>query len=271
MQTLEQLQQRYEQLSEQGTRLAGRLTDLAQRAAVYHHVFEDSGRNHIFPLIAAHGALWARGYFAFGMKLGRLLSWQYPFSPAKRAEAQNRLTEFADAFREINRQVCVDTYASYHFTSEFGDHPDASQIIAPQLLDALCRIHAARRTGRELNTLEKRGVFEAHFLNEQQHVVGPRIAKAIEAFDWPLLKGVALRPLVQFSYFRQGEFFWFQGFHRTEERIARGLRAFDIGARVGWKEVEASLDRYAVLPESFFVNSTQHFAMLRDRVLAHAC
>lgn len=84
METVEQLQSEYDDLQAQATRLAGGLTDLAQRATVYHHIFEASGRNHIFPLIAAHGALWARGYFAFGMRLGAVLAWQFPLSAAKR-------------------------------------------------------------------------------------------------------------------------------------------------------------------------------------------
>ena len=52
----------YDSLRSEAERLAGGLNDLAQRATVYHHLYEHSGGNHIFPLIAAHGAMWARGY-----------------------------------------------------------------------------------------------------------------------------------------------------------------------------------------------------------------
>ena len=68
-----ELHQHYDRLTAEGVRLAGQLADVPQRATVYHHLFFESGRNHVFPLIAAHGALWARGYFAFGMRLARLL------------------------------------------------------------------------------------------------------------------------------------------------------------------------------------------------------
>lgn len=54
--------------------LAGGLTDLAQRAMVYHHLYRVSNGNHVFPLIAAHGALWAGGYFRYGLRLGRIIS-----------------------------------------------------------------------------------------------------------------------------------------------------------------------------------------------------
>lgn len=73
--SITELREAHQKLLDEGTRLAGSLTALSQRATTYHHLFRDSGGNHIFPLIAAHGALWARGYFAFGMKLGRWLSW----------------------------------------------------------------------------------------------------------------------------------------------------------------------------------------------------
>src|SRR5262245_6659400 len=124
MQSVAELQRAYDSLVEEATRLAGGLTDLAQRATVYHHLFEHSGGSHIFPLIAAHGALWARGYFSFGMKLARVLSWQFPLSADTRRRKLHSVNAFADVFRDINRRVCVDTYASYHFTARFGDQSD---------------------------------------------------------------------------------------------------------------------------------------------------
>ncbi len=77
MHSNETLRQYYESMRHQAERLAGGLGDLAQRATVYHHLFEHSGRNHIFPLLAAHGAMWAKGYFRFGKRLGQICSWQY--------------------------------------------------------------------------------------------------------------------------------------------------------------------------------------------------
>ncbi|MBS0203456.1 MAG: hypothetical protein JSS49_11190 [Planctomycetes bacterium] len=267
MHTTEQLQREYDRLVQHGTVLAGGLTELAQRATVYHHLYEDSGRNHIFPLIAAHGALWARGYFSFGRNLGRALAWQFPFSTARRHEALAGLQSFADAFREINRRVCVDTYASYHFTAQFGNHPEAGRFVRPSLLQGLNGLHQANREGRQLSDAEKRTVFEAHFLNEQEHVVGPRVAQAIENFDWPLMQFLALRPLVRFAYFPHGTSFWFRHFDNAAERIQRGLRAFDLGARVGWRHVESTLRTYGVLPQAFFAGSARYFADLRSAVL----
>ncbi len=82
MESIEHLAAAYERWHDEAERLAGGLHDLAQRSTVYHHLFAASGRNHVFPLIAAHGALWARGYFRFGMRLGAWLSLPALVEPA---------------------------------------------------------------------------------------------------------------------------------------------------------------------------------------------
>lgn len=265
--SITELREAHQKLLDEGTRLAGSLTALSQRATTYHHLFRDSGGNHIFPLIAAHGALWARGYFAFGMKLGRWLSWQYFFDAERRERQLAALEEFANAFRDVNRRVCIDTYANYHFAAQYGEHPDAASILNPQLLDALNRVHAARREGRELSDGEKRYVFETHFLHEQVHVVGPALQVAVEKFDWPLLRAISLRPLIRFAFFRDRQFFWFRNFVNREERIDKGLRAFDTAASVGWDHVESALRDYDILPAAFFTNSVEYFAELRTNLL----
>lgn len=257
------LRQAHQALVDEGTRLAGSLTALSQRATTYHHLFQDSHGNHVFPLIAAHGALWARGYFALGMKLGRWLSWQYLFDVERRQQQLRALDEFADAFRDVNRRVCIDSYANYHFTAQFGEQPEAAEIVDPQLLDALNRVHAACRAGISLSDADKRHVFEAHFLYEQAHVVGPRITEAAERFAWPLVRFIALRPLVKFAFLPERQFLWFRNFACREERIKNGLRAFDIAAASGWDHVEQTLQAYDVLPAEFFANSVDYFAELR--------
>ncbi len=108
----------YEHLHHEATQLAGGLRDLAQRATVYRHIFRASQGNHAFPLIAAHGALWAGGQFRFAMQVGRWLAWQYPWSGALRKRKLDGLANFLDALRDINRQVCIDTYAQFHFTKQ---------------------------------------------------------------------------------------------------------------------------------------------------------
>jgi hypothetical protein len=261
------LEQAYARLHAQATRLAGQWNDLSQRAAVYHHVFRDSGGNHAFPLIAAHGALWARGYFRFGMRLGRVLSLQYGFDQQRRLRQMLSLEAFANAFREINRRVCVDTYTNYYFVGRYGEHPCAARFLPEEHLEALNRVHAARRAGREMTSSEKRRVFETHFLHEQEFVVGPSILKAAAEFDWPVVKFIALRPLIRFAYFPRRTFLWFRNFADRAERVEKGLRAFDTADRAGWSHVESALRAYEVLPQEFFAGSVTYFDSLRGALL----
>lgn len=261
------LSERYESLHAEATQLAGELTDLSRRAAVYRHLFLASGGNHAFPLIAAHGALWAGGYFKFGLGLGRILAWQYAGRPELRRTQLARLDDFANLFRDINRRVCIDTYVSFHLTRLHGDHPDLGTVLSPELIEPLNRVHAANARGRELNETEKRAVFEAHFRHEQRHVVGPRLTEGVEQFDWPLVRAIALRPPVRFAYFPMGQCLWFRNFANQDERIEKGLAAMEIASRVGWRAVDAALRKYAVLPEEYFEQPAVWFEEFRRELI----
>lgn len=253
----------YRDLHAEGTRLAGGLTDLSQRATVYHHVFRDSGGNHVFPLIAAHGALWARGWFRFGFRLAKVLSAQFALQPERRRECWNELEAFANTLRDVNRRVCVDTYANYHFTARYGDHSDAVRFVEPELLEALNRVHAARRAEVELSDADKREVFRAHFLHEQEHVVGPSVITAAQGLHWPLVRAVAMKPVIGFAFLPRGQRLWFRNFADRDERISNGLKAFEVAAEAGWRNVERALKAYGILPDAFFHDAAACFQTLR--------
>lgn len=266
---LDELQAAYASIHSEGARLAGGLSDLPQRATTYHHLYRDSGGNHIFPLIAAHGALWARGYFRFGMRLGRVLALQYGLDSQRRQEQLAALATFADAFRDINRRVCTEIYANYHFVGRFGTRPDAERLIPPSILTALQRLHWARTQGRVLADAEKLAVFDAHFLYEQEHIVGPSVALASTAFAWPAMQWLALQPVVRFAYFPGWRVLRFRNFADVQERIANGQQAFAWGSQVGWPTVEERLRAYRILPPEFFGEGSAFFAQLREAVLSH--
>ena len=157
-----------------------------------------------------------------GLKMGELLAvLQFALNPARRREQLAALQEFAKVFRNVNRCVCIDIYTNYHFTARFGHHSEAAEFVDPELLAALNKVHAARDNGRQLSDAEKRDVFEAHFLHEQANVVGPRITAAVAQFNWPLVREIALRPVVNFAYFPRR--IWFRNFGSTAERIDKGL------------------------------------------------
>jgi len=252
--------------------MAGGVHDLAQRAGVYHHLFAHSGRNHVFPLLAAHGALWARGHFQRGMRLGAALSLAHCASPRKRRALMAELASFADEFRDINRRVCVETCAFYHLTGRPGLSALAERLVPAPLLDEMARCHAARRTGRDLSPDEKRSLFAAFFLWEQENIVGPSVERAFAGFRWPLMKAFALRPTVRFAYFPRAFALPFTDFDDTAERVERGLQAVDAGAAVGWPEVERAMRDYRVMPEGFFEDSASWLAAVRETLgLARPC
>ena len=159
--------------------LAGKNSDLIQRASVYHHLFADSGGNHCFPLLAAHGALWARGYFQAGMRFGSLVAAGRRMIGDDADLLMSKLKSFAEDFRDINRRVCAETFFIYHLTAEPRFAKSAEILVPHALLAEMSRCHHARRTGRSLAGQERRDLFEAFFLWEQEHIVGPSISKRL--------------------------------------------------------------------------------------------
>src|SRR2546423_14153520 len=72
------------------------------------------------------------------------------FDADERASRAYMLFEFSQGFKEANRAVFVDTFTNYFFTKVHGESPGAEEVITPELLDALNRVHHAARAGRRL-------------------------------------------------------------------------------------------------------------------------
>ncbi len=246
--------------------LAGTTRDLAQRASVYHHLFAHSGGNHSFPLLAAHGALWASGYFRRGLRFGALVARLRSLGGADPAALMARLETFAERFRDINRRVCVETFFIYWLSADPRLRNEAERVIPPQLLVQMDRCHAARRGGYALNDGERRALFEAFFLWEQANIVGPSIDFAFADFDWPLIHALALRPKIRFAYFAHDPL-CFRNFGDTRERIEMGLRAFDRAQAAGWPAVEQALADYDIMPDAFLANPARYFTALSESLL----
>src|SRR5262249_46994654 len=164
----ERLKAIYADLKAEATRLAGGLDDIPRRAMVLHHLYLDSGTNHAFAQVAAHGALWAYGYFEVGGRLGRLVAYRYFYNSHEREFRLGLLQSFAEGFRKVNRQVCIDTWTNYHFAKSHGEEPGAEELMQPTLLEALNRVHAARRANVTLTAQEKFAVFRQSFRWEQE-------------------------------------------------------------------------------------------------------
>lgn len=253
-------------LREQATVLAGSTRDLMQRATVYHHLYAHSGGNHSFPLLAAHGALWASGYFRKGIRFGTLVAFARSLKGDDRIALLYRLNSFAEDFRDINRRVCVETFFIYWLTARSHLREEAERIVPADLLDAMDGCHAARQRGRALSSAEHRDLFKAFFLWEQANIVKPSIEQAFAEFDWPLIHRMALRPKIGFSYFTASPLS-FRNFCDTEERIEMGMRAYDKARTIGWDKVEHCLTDYGIMPSEFSVDPIRFFQSLTQTIL----
>ena len=228
----------YSSLREEAERLAGAPEDMRQRARFHLSIWYDSGRNFAFPLLAAHGALWGERHIKRGLRASNVLSLFLDCRDTKR----RLVSAFTHELQAINRQVFIETYVNYHITREVGHA--ASELIGSEVTALLCMCHDARRTGRMLSSEELRALY-AEFLNyEQDDVVAPRVSAAVARFEWPLLRFLALKSPVRFSFFKGCEVLWFRALDEKSQRIKNGLRAFDIAERHGWHVVEESLEAY---------------------------
>lgn len=249
----------YEILRKQGYALAGGVRDLCQRACVYHHVYEDSGHRNVFPLIAAHGALWASGYFKKGMLAGKMLSLQYLPSPWLMRSHLNSLQAFADEFRDINRRVCAESYALYYYTKHHEENECIRSIIGKDFAAILYECHAANAFGKPFSQAKREALFDQFFRWEQENIVAPSVTEAYARFQWSAVKYLALRPIVRFSYFGKAFDLPFADFSSKEERIDKGMMAYRRAEHVGLDHVEAALRYYGLMPATFFHDPGEHY------------
>ncbi len=241
----------YREIHAEAAHLAGDPSDLPRRAVVYHHLYRASGGNFAFALIAAHGALWAHWYLV----VARIAAWilsafdiSSPYTPAEKLAAYDA---YVDALADINRRVMIETYTAFHLTRRYGRHPAVRRVMPDALLDQMMACHEAANRGRQMPQAHKRALYEAFFRWEQHRVVGPAVEAALAGFHWKLMRNLCLRPWVWFSYFRVGRSLNFRDFSSVDERVAKGLKAFDFGARRGWAGMELALLASPFMPQGF--------------------
>ncbi len=259
------LSKSYSNIHKEATLLAGLTTDLEQRARTYFHMYQHSGGNNIFPLIAAHGALWGKIHFERGQTIGKICALQYYDNPKKRRQQLDALETLAEDFREINRQVCVQSYAAYHITDR---HPDIAQDVFPHnLVSLLVKCHTDRKEKKQQTSEEKRALYEALFRWEQKDVVSDAVAAAVKKLDWPFIKFLVLRPPIGLKYFPKTTKLYFKNFANKDERIEKGLQAFDLAEKAGWEHVVKTLGNYKTLPKTYAINAQQDFFAMRKQIL----
>lgn len=239
----------YAALRTEGHLLAGELGDLNRRAWVYQQMYLDSGKRSVFPLIAAHGALWASGYFRQGRLGGMLFSLAYLLTPALRRARLASLALFANRIQEINRRVCAESYAIYHYTKQYGGSSVIRSVIGDAFADTLCECHASNRAGTPYRQELREKLFFAFFNWEQDHIVGPAVTEAFDGFDWGIVKFLALRTKLDFTYFGKNFRVQFKNFASKDERISRGLQVYRRAEEVGLDHVEHALGHYRQIPD----------------------
>jgi hypothetical protein len=265
-QTRSDLPTLYGEIKAEAARLAGGPGDMPQRVALLHAIFADSGGNHAFPEVALHGALWAYGFYERRGAVSRAIAYRYFYDRDERARRAYMLFVFSQGFKEANRSVFMDTYANYYFTKRYGEVPGAEEIVAPQLLEALNRVHHAARSSRGLPAAERRKTFETSLLFEQETTVGPKVKEEVSKFDCPILTGIVLKPIVHFSYFPRLTMLRFQDFSNTDERIEKAVRSYELAERTGWPHVAGCIRYQGVLPERFFADPVAYGDELRAAV-----
>ncbi|MGB0091209.1 MAG: hypothetical protein WBP81_01520 [Solirubrobacteraceae bacterium] len=243
--------------------MAGGPGDMPQRVALLHSIFADSGGNHAFPEVALHGALWAYAFYERRGVVSRMITYRYFYDREERARRAYMLFVFSQGFKEANRSVFMDTYANYYFTKRHGQATGAEEVIAPQLLEALNRVHHAAHSRRGLKPAERRQVFETSLLFEQETTVGPKVKEEVSKFDCPILTGIVLKPIVHFSYFPRLTALRFHDFSNTDERIEKAVRSYELAERIGWPRVAECIRYQGVLPERFFADPVEYADDLR--------
>ncbi|HEX8614115.1 MAG TPA: hypothetical protein VF800_22795 [Telluria sp.] len=234
----------YEHLRTEGYALAGQVHDLQQRVRLYQRVYQDSGKRFTFALIAAHGTLWASGYFKLGALGARIASLPWLCIPGMRARKLEALDAFIDGFRSINRQVCAESYAIFYYTKQHGGSAFIRSRIGERFTDLMVECHASCAAGTEYPRQKREALFHALIDWEQDHIVVGGVEKAFAGFDWPVIAWLARRPVIRFAYFGKHDRLRFNDFSLKEERLSSGLHACQLAEDLGLQAVEDALDQH---------------------------
>ncbi len=223
------IEDRYNQIRADAERIAGATGSLRWRARGYLDVYRASNGACMFALVAASGALWASWYLicarlaVYGFALA---DWSAGMPIRQRIR---QFVAYVDTLKDINRLVMIETYVLIHTIRELGPEFAVERGV-PQ--DLVQDYHAAMATG-STPTADLREIYHKHFLWEQERVVSDTLDKAFEAFTWTMMRNICQRPWVWFGYFRFGRSMNFRRFTDQQERIEKGLIAFDRAVEFG--------------------------------------
>lgn len=244
-----EIEETYLRYREIGKQLAGETDSVPLRVAAHYLVYRKSNRNFTFPLLALHGAAWAREHF---LRLQPLVApyvfVRHPFDSKRRGELRANIQKTMMGLKLANQRVLLDTYANYRFTRDFGRLGE--RLIEGPVVGLLERIHRAEATGVPLTNPEKGQIYSAAFAWEQTNSVWPVVKKTLDELKDPLVRAIAFKPIVRFAYFPASQFLYFSDFGKTEERIEEGWKAYRLAERSGWTWVARAILLYRILPKT---------------------
>lgn len=220
------------------TAAAGRPESLRTRAAAYLDLYRASNGACIFALVAAHGAIWASWYLVCAKLAAMVFALLDPTRPYRPRYRYARFAAYVTALKEINRDVMIATYVIVHGVRDFGPE----RLEAEGFPQDIVRDYAAFLESKP-NLSNLRDLYHRHFIWEQERIVSTTLDEAFANFDWPFMSSLCQRPWVWFSYFRVGRSMNFRRFTDQNERVDKGLIAFDRAASAGWPRIEALTER----------------------------
>lgn len=242
---IDKKKQRYLAIRAAAEQAAGPRTSLRYRAKSYLEIYRASNNVCLFALVAAHGALWASWYLVCA-KLAAMV-----FSVADitcRMPIRRKYQNFADyvgTLKEINKLVMIETYVLVHTIQELGPEFACQQNIPKEL----AKDYALAMSGQNQSIPFLRDLYHRHFLWEQERVVSTKLDDAFAVFEWPLMRNLCQRPWVWFSYFKAGRSMNFKCFTDQEERVDKGMLAFDRAVDAGAEKLAVTtLARLRIFP-----------------------
>lgn len=231
----------YSSIQKQATTLSGRPQDIAQRVQHLKQMYVDSKGKYAFPLVAAHGAKFAKNLFGVTKTASDLFSLITLMSSSEQLNKVNQLNEMTSQFstrlENVNRFVFIDTYTNYYFSKLYGQQPGADQFVPERLLKLLNQMHQSTK----YDQADQRALFQEALLHEQKTRVSPMVSQVCESYSEKWLLKLILKPIVRFSYFPKSVYFQFSDFSNEAERIHYALKSYDVAVQVGWKKVFNSL------------------------------
>ena len=227
-------ERRYLAIRDEAERCAGPQSSLRTRARGYLDLYHASNGACRFALVAAHGALWASWYLVCAKLAAMVFAVVDPFSPLPRRERYRQFAAYVGTLKDINKLVMVETYVLVHTIRDLG--PDFA--IAKDIPEDVVRDYHAAMSAPQADPALLRDLYHRHFLWEQERVVSTTLDDAFAVFSWTLMRNMCQRPWVWFSYFSVGKSMNFRCFTDQEERVEKGMIAYD-------RAVETGIDRLA--------------------------